>query len=205
MEVSFKGAHFSQEIILMGVRWKEGDEGLHALTAHTLLTYSARMMMPPCNAQVDLPPGVHQATLVEVAERFGEGAPERLRVTERLQHVIALAQGIGKLERLFLWGSYVTDKLDPQDIDLFLIMSPDFESNDCTGAMHLMFDSEAAERELGTTVLAFQDALLALRRNQSPSQYAPIAKNFLYEIKKMEEEGHEYLQRLPDPEHITVA
>ena len=56
------------------------------------------------------------------------------------------------MERVFIWGSYVTDKLDPQDIDLFLIMSPDFESNDCTGAMHLMFDSEAAERELGTTV-----------------------------------------------------
>jgi len=31
-------------------------------------------------------------------------------------------------------------------------MSPDFESNDCTGALHLVFDSEAAERELGATV-----------------------------------------------------
>jgi uncharacterized protein DUF6932 len=56
------------------------------------------MMMPPCNAQGDLPPGVHQATLVEVVERFGQGAPERVRVTERLQQVIALAQGAGKLE-----------------------------------------------------------------------------------------------------------
>jgi predicted nucleotidyltransferase len=56
------------------------------------------------------------------------------------------------LERVFIWGSYATDKPDPRDIDLFLIMSPDFESNDCTGAMHLVFDSEAAERELGTTV-----------------------------------------------------
>lgn len=110
------------------------------------------MMMPPFNARGDLPPGVHQATLVEVVERFGQGAPERVRVTERLQQVIALAQETGKLERVFIWGSYVTDKPDPGDIDLFLIMAPDFESNDCTGAMRLVFDSEAAEHELGTTV-----------------------------------------------------
>jgi hypothetical protein len=31
-------------------------------------------------------------------------------------------------------------------------MAPDFRSTDCTGAMHVMFDSEAAERELGATV-----------------------------------------------------
>jgi len=110
------------------------------------------MMMPPFNAQGDLPVDVHQATLVEVVERFGQGVPERVRVTERLQQVIALAQGTGKLERVFIWGSYVTDKPDPRDIDLFLIMSPDFESNDCTSTMHLVFDSEAAERELGATV-----------------------------------------------------
>ena len=110
------------------------------------------MVMPPFNAQGDLPPGVHQATLVEVVERFGQDAPERLRGTERLEQVIALAQGTGKLQRVFIWGSYITDKPDPRDIDLFLLMAPDFESNDCTGAMHLVFDSEAAEHELGTTV-----------------------------------------------------
>ena len=57
------------------------------------------------------------------------------------------------------------------------------------------------EQELEVTrqrIAAFQDALLALRRNQSTSNYKQIAKNFLYEIKKMEEEVHEYLQRLPN-------
>jgi len=109
-------------------------------------------MMSLFNAQGDLPPGVHQATLVEVVERFGQDAPERVRVTERLQRVIALAQETGKLEQVFIWGSYFTDKPDPGDIDLFLIMSPDFELNDYTGEMRLVFDSEAAERELGTAV-----------------------------------------------------
>jgi len=73
-------------------------------------------------------------------------------VTERLQRVIALVQGTGKLERVFIWGSYVTDKPEPGDIDLFLVMAPDFMSNDYTGATRSVFDSATAERTLGATV-----------------------------------------------------
>ena len=58
--------------------------------------------MLPFNAQGDLPSGVHRATLVEVLERFGHGTPERTIVTGGLQRVIALAQGTGKLERVFI-------------------------------------------------------------------------------------------------------
>lgn len=35
----------------------------------------------------------------------------------------------GKLERVFIWGSYVTAKPDPGDVDLFLVMTSDFESH----------------------------------------------------------------------------
>ena len=110
------------------------------------------MRLPPFNAQGDLPSGVHRATLAEILECFGHGAPQRMIVTERLQRVIALAQGTGKLERVFLWGSYVTDKPEPGDIDLLLVMAPDFLSNDYTGATRSVFDSATAERTLGATV-----------------------------------------------------
>jgi hypothetical protein len=110
------------------------------------------MWMPPFNVQGDLPSGVYRATLAEVLERFGYGAPQRIIVTERLQRVIALAQGTGKLERVFIWGSYVTEKPEPGDIDLFLVMAPDFMSNDYTGATRSVFDSATAERTLGATV-----------------------------------------------------
>lgn len=122
------------------------------LTAYVLATYSAGMGMSPFNTQGDLPSGVHWATLAEVLQRFGHGAPERVIVTERLQRVIALAQGTGKLERVFIWGSDVTDKPDPGDIDLFLVRAPDCESNDYTGETRLVFDSATAERLLGATV-----------------------------------------------------
>lgn len=45
---------------------------------------------------------------------------------------------------------------------------------------------------------------MTLRRNQLPSNYARIAKNFLYEITKMEAEVHDYLQRCPAPETPAV-
>jgi hypothetical protein len=108
--------------------------------------------MPPFNAQGDLPSGVYRATLAEVLERFGYGAPQRVTVTERLQRVITLAQETGKLERVFIWGSYVTDKPEPGDIDLFLVMAPDFMSNYYTGTTRSVFDSATAERTLGATV-----------------------------------------------------
>lgn len=60
------------------------------------------------------------------------------------------------------------------------------------------------EHELEVTrerIKAFQDALMALRRHQSPDNYAQIATNFLHDIKKMEAEVHEYLRRFPAPEH----
>lgn len=56
------------------------------------------------------------------------------------------------------------------------------------------------EHELEVTrqrIKAFQDALMVLRHDQLPSNYAQIAQNFFYEIKKMKEEVHEYLQRFP--------
>ena len=109
------------------------------------------MRLLPFNTQGDLPSGVHQATLAEVVERFGYGAPERVRVTERLQRVITLAQETGKLERVFIWGSYVTAKPDPGDVDLFLVMTPDFESHDYTGETRMVFDSATAERISGSS------------------------------------------------------
>jgi hypothetical protein len=63
------------------------------------------------------------------------------------------------------------------------------------------------ERELEVTrqrIKAFQDALMALRHNQLPDNYAQIAQNFLYEITRMEAEVHDYLQPCPISEDPGV-
>ena len=53
-------------------------------------------------------------------------------------------------------------------------------------------------------IKALQEALMALRHNQLSENYAQIAQNFLYDIKRMEAEVHAYLQHCPAPEDSGV-
>jgi hypothetical protein len=64
-----------------------------------------------------------------------------------------MAKGTGHLKRAFMWGSFVTTKPEPADVDLFLVMSADFRSEQCSPLVRRVFDGEAAERLLGATIL----------------------------------------------------
>jgi hypothetical protein len=72
---------------------------------------------------------VHQATLGEIIERFGTGTPRRQTLAERLQEIITLARAAGKLRRMFIWGSFATDKPFPRDLDIFLLMQEGFDQD----------------------------------------------------------------------------
>src|SRR5262245_5158142 len=110
-------------------------------------------MLPPLTRDGGLPSGIHLASLEEIIATFGSGTPTRRELAQRLEHILALATETGHLSRAFVWGSFVTAKPEPGDIDLMLIMSAHFRSELCTPATRLVFDGEAAERTLGATVL----------------------------------------------------
>jgi hypothetical protein len=74
-----------------------------------------------------LPVGVHKATLDEIVTRFGTHTPRRLALASRLQELLDLARATGKLRRAFIWGSFVTDKPFPGDLDVFLLMQEGFD------------------------------------------------------------------------------
>ena len=76
------------------------------------------MALQPFDSNGDLPVGVHRATLDEVLARFGYGTPKRQVVTGRLKRVMELARGTGKLERFIIFGSYITAKPEPNDVDI---------------------------------------------------------------------------------------
>ena len=46
---------------------------------------------PDFNEHGDLPPGIHQATLAEVVEHFGQTTPQRQIMAHRLEHIYTLA------------------------------------------------------------------------------------------------------------------
>ena len=85
------------------------------------------MSLPALLPNGYLPPGVHEATLSEVVERFGTNTPRRQVLASRLQELVNLARETRHLQRLFIWGSFVTDKLFPRDLDVFLLMQEGFD------------------------------------------------------------------------------
>ena len=110
------------------------------------------MPLPELDTHGDLPPGVHRASLDEVLNRFGHGTPQRGLVTARLVRVYELASGTGKLERFIIFGSYVTDKPDPNDVDIILVMRDDFGEQDYTEQILPVLDHLRVQRELGASV-----------------------------------------------------
>jgi hypothetical protein len=74
--------------------------------------------LPDFNDEGDLPVGVHSASLTEVLSRFGGGTPQRREVTARLSRILEMGRRTGHVARIILFGSYITTKPDPNDIDL---------------------------------------------------------------------------------------
>ena len=110
-------------------------------------------MLPPLAADGVLPPGVHPAPLDEIIARFGADNAVRRNLAQRLGHILELAEGTEHLRRAFVWGSFVTAKPEPRDVDLMLVMSAQFRSEQCSPPTRQVFDGEAAQRSLGATVL----------------------------------------------------
>lgn len=69
------------------------------------------------NSHGDLPIGVHQATLSEVLGHFGTGTAQRRLVGQRLERIYKLAFSTGRVARFVVFGSFVTAKPNPGDVD----------------------------------------------------------------------------------------
>lgn len=110
------------------------------------------MPLPPFDERGDLPIGVHRATLGEVRTRFGQATPQRQSVTGRLVRIWELAQSTGKLARFVIYGSYVTAKPAPNDVDVILVMQDDFRTAECSAAAQALFDHRRTHDELGASI-----------------------------------------------------
>ena len=82
-------------------------------------------MIPGFNENGFLPPGVHPATYSELALRFGRQSEIRRVQTESIKWLVGLAARAG-VERLVINGSYVTDVLEPNDVDCVLLIGEEF-------------------------------------------------------------------------------
>lgn len=81
------------------------------------------MALPELNEQGRLPVGLHAASGAEVIARFGLGSPARQRQAELLQLILQAAGAYETIKRVLVWGSFVSGKAEPQDLDYSLVVS----------------------------------------------------------------------------------
>lgn len=113
------------------------------------------MPLPDFNDEGDLPRGLHQATIDEIITRFSTGTPQRQAVTTRLTRIYNLVQATGKLERFIIFGSFITNKPDPNDVDIVLVMGNDFSLNECDEEARMLFDHTQAALKFGRASFGF--------------------------------------------------
>jgi hypothetical protein len=94
----------------------------------------------------------HQATLAEVTEHFGKGSLRREMVARRLERIYRFALSTGQLSRFVIFGSFVTAKPEPKDVEIFMLMQDTFDSSRVTGEAALIFDHIAAQNIEGASV-----------------------------------------------------
>lgn len=91
------------------------------------------MPIPALNEDGRLPAGLHDCTLTEIGERFGQfqRTDQRCRLFERLENLIHEARGAGFFRAVIVDGSFVTAEDHPNDIDLILVLLPthDFDAD----------------------------------------------------------------------------
>jgi hypothetical protein len=107
---------------------------------------------PNFNDDGDLPVDIHQATLNEVLNHFGVGSLQRRVVAQRLVRIYDLASGTGHPARFIVFGSFITAKSDPNDVDIFLLMEDSFVLQQVSSEAKIIFDHLAAQEYEGASV-----------------------------------------------------
>jgi hypothetical protein len=108
--------------------------------------------LPAFNEEGDLPPGVYRATMTSVLERFGEGSVQRRAVGDRLSRIYELAASTGQVARFVVFGSFVTSKVEPNDVDVVILMEDAFDLSAVTGEAALVFQHSEADAHFGASV-----------------------------------------------------
>ncbi len=109
-------------------------------------------MFPNFNENGDLPVGIYVSTLEQVVEHFGTQNLRRRGIARRLVRIYNLAAGTGELKRFVIFGSFITDKVVPNDIDIFLLMNDSFDPSAVTGEASVIFSNLAAQEYEGASI-----------------------------------------------------
>jgi predicted nucleotidyltransferase len=73
-------------------------------------------------------------------------------IASRLKRIYETALATGAVARFVIFGSFVSTKAQPNDIDVFLLMDDSFDASTLTGEAKVLFNHEAAQAHFGASV-----------------------------------------------------
>jgi hypothetical protein len=109
------------------------------------------MALPGFDPSGDMPPGLYRATMGEVQSRFGVGGQKRRNAFATLKAIYDSVKKTGQLQRFIIFGSFVTAKPEPNDVDVFLVMSAEFEITEHARYNRDVFSHSEADRLIGAS------------------------------------------------------
>ncbi|MBI2926062.1 MAG: hypothetical protein HYY24_10195 [Verrucomicrobia bacterium] len=118
------------------------------------------MPIPALDENGFLPLGVHECTLEEVARRFGafQDSDRRPRLFGQFRLFLAEARASGLVLAVIIDGSFVTSKPAPGDIDLVLVVRPDYDYlADISPGQYNVVTRSRVRRHFGFDVLLARD------------------------------------------------
>lgn len=134
------------------------------------------MPLPSFETTGDLPTGVHSATLQEIAAYFGTSNARRKILMTRLERIYRVATETGGVARFIIFGSFITAKSEPNDVDVFLLMENDFDADNLTGEARWLFDHNAANAFFGASVFWLR-RLAAFGGEQATVEYWQVKRD----------------------------
>src|SRR5437588_12132134 len=109
------------------------------------------MQWPAFNDEEDLQVRLSRAGLREVLDHFGQSSTRRQIIATRLERIYQLACSTGQVARFAVFGSFVTEKDEPNDVDVIMIMEDSFDLASVSGEAALVFQHSEADAHFGAS------------------------------------------------------
>jgi hypothetical protein len=116
------------------------------------------MPIPVLNEDGFLPAGIHDCSLAEIRERFGQfqRTDQRCRLMDRLEAFIQECRATGFVRSMMVDGSFVTAADAPNDIDLILVLDEHHDFSPIFGHSSMLYRSGTSNAASSLTPPSFR-------------------------------------------------
>ena len=125
-------------------------------------------MIPAFDDWGNLPPGIHPATVDEIASRFGVGSAERRVEFHELNEFVAWARRSG-VTRIIINGSFVTGATQPGDVDIVILPGAGYPGGEMSATKMLEIVGHSSTSRLRPTMAMFKTGAIGILAQINPA------------------------------------